>query len=298
VPNSDAEPQATLAAGAIPVRQRDGRAELVLIHRPRYDDWSFPKGKLDPGEHLLTAAVREVHEECGLQVRLGPPLPPIAYGLSSGVTKLVRYWLATPVNDDVPSPVDTDEVDRAEWVDLDAAPERLTYEYEQQLIGHVSRLVRSGPLVALVLLRHAHAKSRSNWRVEDEIRPLSRQGRTEAAALRPVLATFGLRRLVSSDAVRCRRTLEALAKSTGIELEVDPALAETSDPELTRAAVIAARDDAVSTGRSTLVCSHRPTLPGIFDALGLTAVPLPPAGFVVAHLDQSGTALSQEQFGL
>src|SRR3954470_1380615 len=78
-----------LAAGAVVFRP--GK-RVLLVHRPRYDDWSFPKGKLDPGEHVTSAAVREVAEETGLRVRLGPPLPGQRYPAAGGRVKGVSDW--------------------------------------------------------------------------------------------------------------------------------------------------------------------------------------------------------------
>ena len=295
IPESDR--QESLAAGAVVVRRRAGRTELLLIHRPRHDDWTFPKGHIDPGEHLLTAAVREVHEESGITVRLGPPLPPLAYSLPSGITKVVRFWLATPDGDDLPEPLDTREVDLAEWVDLELVADRLTYADERDLLASVSALLQVGSTIALVVLRHAHAKSRSSWRDDDEHRPLDRRGRVEAAALQSCLSAFGLRRLLSSGALRCVRTLQPLATSSGLEIETDHALSEQGTPDQIRATVIAAGNAAVTAGEPTLICSHRPTLPEIFAALDVPAVPLTPGGFVVVHLDGSGSAISQEQYG-
>jgi 8-oxo-(d)GTP phosphatase len=296
VPNSAADREESLAAGAVPIRRRGERTEVLMIHRPRHDDWTFPKGHIDPGEHLLTAAVREVREETGLTVRLGPPLPPQAYSLPSGLTKVVRYWLASPDGDDLPEPVDTHEVDQAEWVDLEQVPERLTYADEHGIVASVSALTRSGSTVALVVLRHAHAKSRSSWRDDDDLRPLNRRGRVEAAALEAPLSTFGLRRLLSSEAVRCMSTLRSLAASSGVPIETDETLSERGAPEQTRGTVIAARNAAVATAEPVLICSHRPTLPEVFAALDVPAVALTPGSFVVLHLDGSGSAVSQEQY--
>lgn len=297
MPDLPTDRQESLAAGAIAVRKRGQRTELLLIHRPRHDDWTFPKGHIDPGEHLLTAAVREVHEETGIFVRLGPPLPPLAYSLPSGITKVVRFWLATPNGDDLPEPLDTREVDLAEWVDLELVADRLTYPDERDLLVSVSALTKVGSTVALVVLRHAHAKSRSSWRDDDELRPLDRRGRVEAAALQLALSTFGFQRLLSSGALRCVRTLQPLATSSGLEIETDQALSEQGTPDQVRATVIAARNAAVATAEPTLICSHRPTLPDVFAALDVPAVPLTPGGFVIVHLDGSGSAISQEQYG-
>jgi 8-oxo-dGTP pyrophosphatase MutT (NUDIX family) len=298
VPNPNSDRQESLAAGAVAMRRRAERTEVLMIHRPRHDDWTFPKGHVDPGEHLLTAAVREVREETGITVRLGPPLPPQAYSLPSGLIKVVRYWLATPDGDDLPNPVDTQEVDAAEWVDLEKVPGRLTYPDEQGVVSSVSALARSGSTVALVVLRHAHAKSRSSWPDDDDLRPLNRRGRAEAKGLEAPLSCLGLRRLLSSEAVRCVRTLRSLAASSGVEIETDGTLSERSAPEQTRATVIAARNAAVAAAEPVLICSHRPTLPEVFAALDVPAVALTPGAFVVLHLDGSGSAVSQEQYSL
>jgi 8-oxo-dGTP diphosphatase len=106
--------------------------EVVLIHRPRYDDWSFPKGKLDRGESWEDAARREVEEETGLRCELGEELPPARYVDGKGRLKEVRYWVMRPVGAGPWSP--NDEVDRRRWVPLPEAAERLTYEHDRRMI--------------------------------------------------------------------------------------------------------------------------------------------------------------------
>ena len=108
---------------------------VLLVHRPRYDDWSFPKGKLDPGEHVTGAAVREVAEETGLHVRLGVPLAPQRYPVTGGRTKQVSYWVSRAVgDDDVSRYRANDEIDAVEWVPYDEAMDRLTYDYDRPLL--------------------------------------------------------------------------------------------------------------------------------------------------------------------
>ena len=117
-------PELVPAAGALVWRRRRSRIEVALVHRSRYDDWSWPKGKLDPGETFAQAAAREVLEETGLQVRLGIPLPELVYGLDNGATKLVRYWAAQVVGG---SGVLEHEVDEVRWLDVETARRTLTY---------------------------------------------------------------------------------------------------------------------------------------------------------------------------
>ncbi len=112
------------AGGAVWRRVGDGVVEVVLVHRPRYDDWSLPKGKVDPGETDEQAAIREVREETSVDARIGPELPTTTYLDRSGKRKRVRYWAMTV---DRGSPAGDNEVDEAIWVRLDEARTRLTY---------------------------------------------------------------------------------------------------------------------------------------------------------------------------
>jgi 8-oxo-dGTP pyrophosphatase MutT (NUDIX family) len=118
------------AAGGVVVR--DG--QVALVHRPRYDDWTLPKGKLDPGESFAQAALREVEEETGLRARLVRELPPTSYDVS-GRPKIVRYWLME-VDDATPF-VPNDETDELRWVALDEALRLLTYERDRDVLRAV-----------------------------------------------------------------------------------------------------------------------------------------------------------------
>ena len=118
------------AAGGI-VLDDDGR--LALVHRPRYDDWSLPKGKLDPGESFEEAALREVEEETGMRCRLLDELDPVEYRDNKGRQKLVRYWLMAVDQD--PGFVPNDEVDELRWVHPEEAAELLTYAHDSELVG-------------------------------------------------------------------------------------------------------------------------------------------------------------------
>jgi 8-oxo-dGTP pyrophosphatase MutT (NUDIX family) len=132
---ADAE---VLAAGAIVARAReDGGPEILLVHRNRYDDWSFPKGKLDPGESFEDAARREVWEETGVRIELERELPPIRYDDHKGRSKLVRYWRARVGAYESPdSIVDPDEIDAQLWCAPADAHELLTYAHDRTLLEH------------------------------------------------------------------------------------------------------------------------------------------------------------------
>ncbi len=121
------------AAGGIVLRPRaGGGVEVAVVHRPRYDDWSLPKGKLDPGETFEEAALREVEEEIGLRCRLRQEADPIRYTDHKGRPKLVRYWVMEPVEGEF---VPNDEVDEVRWLELPAAAGLLTYEHDQELVA-------------------------------------------------------------------------------------------------------------------------------------------------------------------
>jgi 8-oxo-dGTP pyrophosphatase MutT (NUDIX family) len=127
------------AAGGVVWRRGDGGLEIVLVHRPRYDDWSLPKGKLDEGETFEQAAVREVEEETGLRCELGAELGETRYEDHKGRPKVVRYWAMEAGDGDFDP---DDEVDALEWVPVGEAPARLDYAYDREL---VERFAASGP---------------------------------------------------------------------------------------------------------------------------------------------------------
>ena len=123
-----------LAAGGVVWRKvsADAEVEVVVVHRPRYDDWSLPKGKLDEGETDEEAALREVEEEASVVAVLGPELPATTYLDRSGKHKRVRYWAMTVVSG---HPVGANEVDRAEWVPLDEAVGRISYPHDREVLA-------------------------------------------------------------------------------------------------------------------------------------------------------------------
>ena len=122
------------ASGGVVVRRSAaGAVELVVVHRPRYDDWSLPKGKLDPGETWEQAALREVEEEVGLRCRLGAELPPVAYRDNKGRSKAVRYWLMQPEDGAAPF-IPNDEVDEMRWVEVEDAVALLSYPHDAELV--------------------------------------------------------------------------------------------------------------------------------------------------------------------
>ncbi len=208
-------PSAIPAAGTIPWRLRDGRLEVALVHRPRYGDWSWPKGKVDPGEEWPVAAVRETREETGLTAHLGIPLPDATYTVMSRTgtpdEKRVRYWAATVTGSAARL---AHEVDEVAWLGVDEAHHRLDYARDREQLLAVTQSHEHGVLGTwpLIVVRHAKAVARADYEgADDQRRPLDERGRARARALIPVLAAYGIRRLVSSPSVRCADTLAPYA---------------------------------------------------------------------------------------
>jgi 8-oxo-dGTP diphosphatase len=249
------------AAGAVLWRPVGGGAQLALVHRPKYDDWSFPKGKVDPGEHVLQTAVREVAEETGQQVTLGRRLAPVRY-LLDDVPKRVDYWLATA---DSPAPFTaTSEVDELGWCASGAAAARLSYSRDLATLADF----RAGPrrTVPLILIRHASAGSKSAWRKDDLSRPLDSRGKKDARTLASLLRCFGVSRVVSSPAKRCTATVSPFAAGIDAKVEVAPAFAPTGKDAADAAAAATVAADLAAAGGPVVICAHRENLPAILEA--------------------------------
>ena len=177
------------AAGAVVWRPAGSGSQVALVHRPKYDDWSFPKGKLDPDEHVLLAAVREVAEETALQVTLGRRLPPVRYE-TDGAPKRVDYWVAT-VSGRWPASRPTARSTRSPGWPPSRASAQLSYYRDVETLADF----QAGPrqTAPLILVRHASAGSKSDWAGSDMSRPLDARGKKDAERARELAAL--LRRL-------------------------------------------------------------------------------------------------------
>ena len=139
IPPSNLEPDVSAAGGVLIRRNDGGEPELAVIHRPKYMDWSLPKGKLEPGEDWLDAALREVEEETGYRCEAGEELSSVSYRDGKGRRKLVRYWLMEPLDGGFEP---HDEVDELRWVSAEDAQEQLTYEHDKELVREALGLTR------------------------------------------------------------------------------------------------------------------------------------------------------------
>lgn len=270
------QPRDVRAAGAVVTRKG---GEVLLVHRPKYDDWSFPKGKLDPGEHSITAAVREVAEETGLDVRLGARLTSQRYRMTNGRFKAVDYWVARVVgSDDVGRYRPNEEIDAVEWVAWADAERRLTYPHDRETLAEARPLRRRTH--ALVVLRHGKARARSGWRRDDRQRPLLRLGETQAERLVPLLAAFDVTAAHSSTSTRCVQTVTPYVDTTGWPVKLHD---ELSEEDASVDGVLDLVDGLLEGGEGVVVCTHRPVLPTVLDALGVPDVRLEPGSMLVVH---------------
>lgn len=287
---------AILAAGTVVVRPGAGGPEVLLVHRPKYDDWSFPKGKLDREEHVVLAAVRETHEETGFTVRLGRPLPTQHYSVS-GRAKTVSYWAAEHLGGEF---VPNDEVDRVRWLPLPAARTQLTWSRDSRVIDAVA----AGPLqtTAVLLLRAGQAVTRGEWTGDDDLRPLDAAGVARSASLSALLGAYSPQRVLCSDTVRALETVRPYADSHGLTIEVTPLLGEAGFAAATdsaRAELGALR----STTEGTLLCTHRPVLAALMRTLSPSTRATGPAAALshgavrVLHLHQGSIIAVENHTG-
>jgi 8-oxo-dGTP diphosphatase len=240
--------------------------EVLLVHRPRYDDWSFPKGKVEPGESLPECAVRETAEETGVRVRLGRPLPTVHYSLPDGRPKEVAFWAAGWLAG--ARPARTGEVDEVAWLPVRAARRRLTRESDVALLDALVGLAAQRALATrpLVVVRHATARPRQAWTHADADRPLVAAGRRQALALASLLQCWAPEHLVSSPWLRCTETLAPYAAASGVRVRTKGGLSEAGFARDPRKASrhtqrLLEREQAAA------LCTHRPVLPAVVAAL-------------------------------
>lgn len=251
------------AAGTVLWRDgAGGHLEIALVHRPRYDDWSLPKGKADPGETLPGCAVRETVEETGFRAVLGRLVGEVAYRLTTGsragTRKVITYYAGQAVGGRFRA---NDEVDELRWLRPERAAAQLTYEADRAVLDAFTELPAATRTVLLV--RHAKAGSRANWAADDDLRPLSRSGQAQADALRGLLPHFGAERVYAADRVRCVQTLTGLAKDLGVSLGIEQALTEEgyhADPERAARRLL---DIVGEPGGTPAICSQGGAIPAL-----------------------------------
>ena len=261
-----------VAAGAVVTRASESNAgaiEYLVVYRKYRDDWTFPKGKVDPGEHLLTAAVREVREETGFAMELGIPLPTQTYEIE-GKLKDSHYWVAKRLTGEF---IPNDEVTEIAWLSFAQAKAKLTYKHDYEVLAAAANSI---PTIPLIILRHTQSVKRVEWLLSsdalsevDASRPLTAVGRMQANSLIGALAAFGVAELHSSDSRRCRDTVGPYATARSLEVVLEQAVSEErhkDHPEIAMARVM----DLSKVNRALVLCTHRPVLPTVMTALSST----------------------------
>ena len=275
------------AAGVVLLRGTQGRYETLAVHRPHRSDWSLPKGKIEPGEHVLAAAIRECDEETGIQAVLGARLPTQEY-TALGQLKTVEYWVAHVKAEEEFQP--NDEVDELRWVNVQSARHLLTYAHDITLVEQAATLPPTQPLI---ILRHAQAVKRSDFDGRhDYDRPINGKGRSQAKSLIPLLDAYGITAVHSSDAQRCTQSVKRYAKAAQVPVIPEASLSEErflENPKRVTSRIL----DLASQQQSLVICSHRPVLPTILDAVAKTLgddpsrsywdPKLQPGSFIVVH---------------
>ena len=292
-----------MAAGAVLYRVNQDEFEIALIHRPRYDDWSFPKGKIEFGESFLAAARREVLEETGYAAKFGPLIAEIQY-LAEGVPKRVKYWAAHAISEPK-SIADIEEVDLLEWHSLKSAKAKLTHEEDRKVLKLFKDMSPGiDKNCTLILLRHAKALKRVEWIGDDGDRPLDNRGQIQSEKFRSIYAAYGIDEIFSSDAYRCLETVKPLGRDLGITVGIASDISEyqySRDKEkplkFAKKFLKASKDS--ETPKTVLLCSHNPVLPKILKELaGAMAVDEidrglePGDGWILFHRDGKVRAIN------
>ena len=284
------------AAGAVLWREADEGLEVAVVHRPKYDDWSLPKGKLDPGEHPLLAAVREVREETGLWSVPGLPLGEVRYSTPAG-PKRVRYWAARATNGTF---APSREVDELRWLRVPEASALLDADRDRSILDRF--LADTAQTRATVVVRHASAGDRKAWDGDDRLRPLDERGRHQAEQLAGILTAYDVSVAAAADSRRCRDTLLPFANAAGIEVRREHRItSETygADPDGGADAMY----EIVSFGRPAVVCVQREVLSDLVartcSRLGTPTAAVdigqvPRASLVVLHVSAGNRLVARE----
>lgn len=286
-----------IAAGAVVTRTGPNGKEFLLVHRDYREDWTFPKGKVESGEHIIGAAVREVREETGFAIELGVRLPTQTYKIGERV-KDSHYWSARLLSGTF---LPNDEVDEIAWLTFDDAAKRLTYEHDVEVLKAAQSATITTPMI---VLRHTQAMKRTEWANDvenlnepDAYRPLTSVGRIQASMLVTALSAYGISTLHSSDSVRCRDTVGPYASARSLSIELEPSLSEEQHIQFPEKAHARASELAVIESAFVL-CTHRPVLPTVMEVLASKFVletdakkafdpALTPGSMVVYHRDAS-----------
>jgi 8-oxo-(d)GTP phosphatase len=250
------------AAGAVLWRpaadpaNKNAALEIAVIHRPRYDDWSLPKGKVDPGETAAVAAVREVFEETGCHAILGRRLAAVTYPIDPGVKK-VYYWAARSTGGEF---IPGNEVDELVWLPVADAAKKLNYPQDRKVLRQFKK--QPADTRTILVVRHGTAGRKSRFKGDDTKRPLDKQGRAQAEALVGQLLAFGATNVRAADRVRCQQTVEPLAEELGVPIQDEPTLTEEAYAKSPKRARHRMLEIAKQAG-TPVICSQGKVIPDL-----------------------------------
>ncbi len=254
-------PAQLMAAGAVlwrPGADGSDKPEIAVIHRPRYDDWSLPKGKVEPGETEGVTAVREIREETGFHAQLGRRLISVAYPVEQTVKRVV-YWAARAGEGEF-NP--NHEVDKLQWLPAGDAMSKLTYPHDRKVLRRFTR--QPAETRTVLIVRHGTAGRKSRYKGDDRKRPLDKHGRAQAESLVGLLLAFGASDLHAADRVRCHQTIEPLAEELSVSIHDEPALTEeayTQSRKRTRQRVL----EIAEKSGTRVICSQGKVIPDLID---------------------------------
>ena len=254
------------AAGCVLARTgKTGDPEYLIIHRPRYDDWSLPKGKLNKREPFLKGALREVKEETGFRGRNPRPIGSIGYLTKAGNPKVVRWWLTDAKRGRFKPNA---EVDRVKWVTLKKGLKKLDYRNDREVLDRANDMYLARSAGMIFLVRHAWAGKRRDLDASDWRRPLDKRGNKQRKAIRDLLMAHPITRIGSSNHTRCVDTVDPFAKRLGIPVELEPSLVEGSHPHRLVALIADLQEE------SAVLCSHADVIGDIVGHLFAEQVPM------------------------
>jgi len=248
------------AAGAVLWRPDGSSADslIAVIHRARYDDWSLPKGKVDPGETEPVAAVREIFEETGQRSSLGRSLGSVNYPIPRG-RKVVHYWAARGRGGDFSA---GDEVDQLVWLTPKEAAKRLSYPTDRKVLARFAK--KPADTATVLIVRHGAAGRRARYKGDDRMRPLDAKGRAQAESLVPQLLAFGATSVHAADRVRCAQTVEPLAGDLDVPIRLESTLTEeaySTDPDRAHRRVLA----IAAAGGTPVICTQGKVIPPLIE---------------------------------
>ena len=246
------------AAGAVVYRMRNNKPEFLLVHRPRYDDWSLPKGKLDRGERFAECAEREVAEECGAIGNLHRHLGTVGYRTGAGNYKAIRYWMLEAEKQKFKP---GSEVDRVRWFRYKKAERKATYTRDGELLRAAMGLVKGRKEGRVFLVRHAHAGDKRKWKRADAVRPISPKGHEQVEDLTSRLLRTPLNAIISSPFLRCEQTVHTLGIRLGLDIKKSKKLLREATPDDVLALI------AKYKSRRVVLCTHGETIGPLIERL-------------------------------